>query len=294
MGKSQNWIAGKQVLVTGATDGIGLAMARELARLGARVLIVSRNPEKCARIAAALRRETGNQAVDALAADLSVQAEVRALAEQVVSRQEQLHVLINNVGGFFLRREITADGLEKTLALNHLSYFLLTNLLLDLIRSSGESGSQARIVNVSSGGHSQGHMNFGDLQFERGYRSMAAYGRSKLANLLFTYELDRRLAEQPVTVNAFHPGLVGTEFARNNGLLARIAMRLVRPFLLAPEQGAETGIYLASSPAVEGVSGKYYVRKRPQQSSSESYDESVARRLWDVSMQLTRLEKTIS
>ncbi len=278
-------LIGKTVLVTGATDGIGKATARELARLGATVVIVGRNPQKSATTVRQIREETGNSQVDYLLADLSVQAEVRRLAADFLARYPRLDALINNAGGFFLRRQVSADGIEMTFALNHLAYFLLTRLLQDRIVDS----APARIINVASEAHRGARLDFDNLQLERGYGSMRAYGQSKLANLLFTYELARRLDGTGVTVNAVHPGLVATNLGKNNGLLVRLAMNLIRFVARTPDQGAETIVYLAASPEVAGVTGQYFIDCHPLRTSPESYDEAAARRLWEVSAQMVKL-----
>jgi retinol dehydrogenase 12 len=278
-------LKGKTCLVTGATSGIGQATARALAEKGAQVIIVGRNPAKCSATVSQIRQQTGNPAVEYLLADLSSQSAVRQLAEQFKSRYRQLHVLVNNAGAIFLQRQVTVDGIEMTLGLNHLSYFLLTHLLLDTIQAS----VPARIVNVASLAHKRARINFDDLQGIKRYNAMRAYGQSKLGNVLFTYELARRLSGTHVTVNALHPGLVGTGFAANNGSLVRLAMRLYGFVALSPEQGARTSIYLATSPEVDGVTGKYFVECRAVPSSPLSYDTAVAGRLWQVSAEMTAL-----
>lgn len=272
-------------LITGATAGIGLATARALAERGGKVVLVGRNPQKGAATLAALQEQTGNSRLDYLNADLSSQAEVRRLAAAFQERCNRLDVLINNAGGAFLRRELTVDGIERTFALNHLSYFLLTNLLLDTLKASAPS----RIVNVSSGSHRQARLDFDDLQLSRGYRVMRAYGQSKLANILFTYELARRLEGTGVTASALHPGMVATNIGKNNGWLARLVINLWHLTALSPDEGAETVVYLATSPEVEGVSGKYFVRCRAVPSAPITYDREVARRLWEVSAAMVGL-----
>jgi NAD(P)-dependent dehydrogenase (short-subunit alcohol dehydrogenase family) len=275
-------LKGRTILVTGATNGIGLVAARELARMGAQVTLLSRSPEKCAAVAEQIKSETGNP-VEFIAADLSSLGGIMQAASDFKQRHTRLHVLVNNAGAFFARRRLTVDGLEMTFALNHLSYFLLTNLALDLLRAS----APARVVNVSSGAHMEATLDFDNLQGEKRYRGMQVYGQSKLANVLFNYELSRRMAGTGVTANALHPGFVATGFARNNGPLfnagAWLAGRLMGR---RPEQGARTSIYLASSPEVEGVTGKYFVDCKPARSSALSYDQSLAERLWQVSLEL--------
>jgi NAD(P)-dependent dehydrogenase (short-subunit alcohol dehydrogenase family) len=275
----------KICVVTGASSGIGFVTARELARQGAKVTLVSRSAERCQAAAEHIRQETGNPEVDFVAADLSSLAEIRRAAEELLERHERLDVLVNNAGGFFMKRAETVDGLEQTFALNHLNYFLLTNLLLERIRAS----TPARIVCVSSDAHRGRRLDLDDLQNKRKYAGYRAYGQSKLMNVLFTYELSRRLEGSGVSANALHPGFVATDFAKNNGLLFRLAMPLVQLGALSPEEGARTSITLASSAEVEGVSGKYFTRERAVQSDPASYDEQTARRLWDASLELTHL-----
>ncbi len=275
-------LEGKTALITGGTNGIGLVTAKELARMGANVTIVSRSPEKCAAIAEAIRVETGNP-VEFFSSDLSTLAGIMQAASDFKKHHTRLEILVNNAGGLFVKRQVTPDGFEYTFALNHLSYFLLTNLLLDLIKSS----APARIINVSSGAHLSGKIDFDDLQAQKHYRGMKAYSQSKLANVLFTYELARRLEGTGVTVNALHPGFIATGFATNNGFLYRFGMGIVGRFIRRPEEGAETSMYLASSPEVEGVTGKYFYECKPVPSSSLSYDRALQERLSQVSLELT-------
>jgi NAD(P)-dependent dehydrogenase (short-subunit alcohol dehydrogenase family) len=275
-------------LVTGATSGIGKATATELARLGAEVVLVACDPAKGQATAAEIRAATRNEHVEPLTADLSSQASTRQAAEAYRHGHDRLHVLVNNAGGYWATRHLTADGLELTFALNHLAYFLLTNLLLDLLRAS----APARIVNVTSGAQAVGDIHFDDLQFERRYRGQPAYNQSKLANVLFTYELARRLQGTRVTVNCAAPGVVRTNFGRDDaGPAMRLLTPLVRRFMRTPEQGADTSLYLASSPEVEGVTGRYYASRRARRSSRRSYDAELASRLWRVSEELTGLRQ---
>ncbi len=278
----ENSIKGKIVLVSGGTNGLGLVTARELARMGALVTIVSRNPEKCAAVAEAIQGETGSP-VEFIAADLSTLAGIMQAAASFKQRHTRLHVLVNNAGAMFTRRRITPDGFEMTFAVNHLNYFLLTNLLLDVLKAC----APARIVNVSSHAHEGATIDFDNLQSEKHFAPMQAYGQSKLANVLFTYELARRLEGSGVTANALHPGFVFTGFARNNGALFNFGMKVIGPFIRQADQGAQTSIYLASSPEVEGVSGKYFVDCKPVDSSPISHDQGLAEKLWQVSLELT-------
>lgn len=276
---------GKVCLVTGATSGIGLAMATEFARRGAHVLLAARDEQKCERVRREIEAATGNQALDCVIADLSLRAQVEQLSASVHQLLPGLDVLVNNAGAVFLRRRLNADGIERTLALNHLAYFHLTLRLLDLLQSAGPS----RIVNVSSAMHQTARLELEDLQLERHYGGLKAYRRSKLANLLFTYELARRLHDTPVTVNAFHPGLVATNIGANNTPLIKLARPILRWVARTPEQGAETGVFLASAPEVSGVSGRYFVDCRPVSSSPASHDLRLARGLWERSLELTGL-----
>jgi retinol dehydrogenase-12 len=283
MDEQMTSIVGKTCLVTGATSGIGYETARTLANMGATLVIVGRDEQKCIRSVECFRQESGNPHVDYLRADLSSQEQIHSLVGEFKERFDRLHVLINNAGAFFLRRKESVDGIEMTFALNHLAYFLLTDLLLDTIKSS----APARIVNVGSNSHLGMHLNLSDLQGRHGYNSWRAYGQSKLANLLFTYELARRLEGSHVTVNALHPGFVATGIGKNNGWYARLALWFARWKALTPVQGAQTAIYLATSPEVDGMTGKYFINKKMVASSPASYDRDIAQRLWQVSEAMT-------
>jgi NAD(P)-dependent dehydrogenase (short-subunit alcohol dehydrogenase family) len=288
----------KTILVTGATDGIGKATAIALARTGARVVIVARSEAKgqAARreIADAARAVGGNTdtggaetaaQVEVLAADLSVQAQVRQAAAEFKRQFDRLDVLVNNAGVLATSLHLTPDGLEETFAVNHLAYFLLTRELLDVLKAS----APARIVNVASEVHRGARMMWEDLQYaQHRYVAWGAYGQSKLANLLFTYELARRLEGTGVTVNALHPGTVGTGIGQTYGGATAALVRLARPFLLKPEEGAKTSVYLASSPEVEGVNGRYFSRSRALASSELSYCEPSQKKLWALSEELIR------
>ena len=275
-------MAGKTVLITGGTGGIGKATAIGLATLGARVAITGRDRDRAQSAAADIQRESGNPEVEAYAADLSSQAEVRRLAAAVLDAYPRLDVLVNNVGGFWAHRHVTADGLEYTFAVNHLASFLLTDLLLDRLTRS----APARIVTVSSNAQAMGRIHFDDLQGEKNYSGSRAYNQSKLAVVMFTYELSRRLHTTTVTANALHPGVVHTAFSSEDpSALARTARPLMR-FMKTPAQGAATSIHLASSPDVQGITGRYFANSKPKASNKSSYDTEAANRLWQVSADL--------
>ena len=285
-GEQQDSMKGKIVLITGATSGIGRETALGLARKGATLVLVGRSREKLGRTISEIAAQTGNQQIDSLVCDLTSMESVRKLAGDFKAKYQRLDVLINNAGETVNERRVTVDGYEYTLALDHLSHFLLTSLLMDIIKKSAPS----RIINVSSSAHMFGHLDFDDLMGEKKYGAMRAYGQAKLANLLFTYELARRLAGTGVTVNALHPGVVKTNFGAGMKGRWRIFITLGKPFNISARKGAETSIYLASSPEVARVSGKYFAKKKEKRSSKESYDESVAKRLWSESARLTGAE----
>ena len=276
---------GKTVLISGATNGIGKQSALELAKMGAQVVIIGRNKAKTDEALREIQTGSGNKDVHALIADLSSMAEVRQVAGDFRKQFSRLDVLLNNAGGVFVSRQETVDGYEMTFALNHLSYFLLTNLLLDMLKASAPS----RIVNVASEAQSGGTLDFNDLQLKNSYGmgGFKAYSQSKLMNVMFTYELARRLAGSGVMANVLHPGFVNTGFGRNNRGLMQMIMSVITLFAIKVEDGAQTSVYLASSPEVEGVTGKYFDKSKPKQSSAVSYDEAAQKRLWDISEQLT-------
>ena len=279
-------MAGKTVLVTGGTGGIGKATAIGLARLGARVGIVGRDATRAEAAASDIRSTSGNPAVDVFTADLSSQAEVRRLAAEVLEAYPRLDVLVNNVGGYWAHRHVTADGLEHTFALNHLAPFLLTNLLLERL----EASAPARVVTVSSGAQSMGRIDFDDLQGAQKYSGQQAYNQSKLANVMFTYELARRLDGTGVTATVLHPGVTRTDFgAEDQAAYFAWMSGLSKPFMKTPARGAETPIFLASSPEVEGVTGRYFANRKPKESNKRSYDVEAAARLWRVSADLVGL-----
>jgi NAD(P)-dependent dehydrogenase (short-subunit alcohol dehydrogenase family) len=275
---------GKVCLVTGATSGIGMVAAAALAAMGAEVVITGRDREKAETALKRIRSQANRHAVNYLLADFSDLDQVRDLAAEFNSHYSQLDVLVNNAGTFLNSRKRTEYGVEKTFLVNHLAPFLLTNLLIDKILYS----RPARIINVSSEAHKYGTLDFDDLEFEQGYAGMKAYARSKLANILFTYELARRMSGKEITVNALHPGHVATDIWKTNfSVFGPLLKWLMGLFALTPEQGADNTIYLASSPEVAGESGKYFIKREPVQSSPTTYNLEIAERLWQVSEELT-------
>jgi NAD(P)-dependent dehydrogenase (short-subunit alcohol dehydrogenase family) len=279
-------MASKVCLITGGTSGVGLETASALAQQGATVLVVGKNEKRGSAAVARLSNVLGNNGIEFLKTNLSSLQQVQDLAEAVKTDYKQLDVLVNNAGTTLLRRRQSADGHEMTLAVNHLSHFLLTNLLLDTLKSSAPS----RVINVSSGSHRRADINFDDLQSEKKYWIMDVYAQSKLANVLFTYELARRLEGTGVTANAVHPGFVSTNMGRDNGWFIHKLIRLAMFFRgISSEEGARTMIHLASSPEVDGITGKYFYDMKPMRSSRSSYDRETARRLWKVSEELVGL-----
>src|SRR5438270_4673006 len=277
---------GKVCMVTGANSGIGKATALELAQMGATVVMVCRDRARGEQARSEITTTSRNTAVDLLLADLSSQQSIRQLVETFQHHYTHLHVLINNAGAAFPGRRESVDGLEMTFAVNYLAPFLLTNLLLDMLTAN----APARIVNVSSNSHEAGYIQMDDLQEEKHYRSMRVYGQSKLAVVLFTYELARRLEGTGVTVNCLQPGFVATHFGQSGaGPAFRLLVKVIGSFGTSPEKGAKTSIYLASSPEVEGVTGNYFVKSMPRRSAAISYDESLQRQLWEQSAKLVNL-----
>ncbi len=287
-------LSGRTCIVTGASSGIGKATAAALASMRANVVLVCRNERRGELARQEIRERTGNDGIELLLADFASLRQVRDVAAEFQKRHERLHVLVNNAGTFGSERSITEDGYETTFAVNHLAPFLLTNLLLPTLVGSAPS----RIVNVSSTGHGYGTaIHFDDLQCEQRYGAMRAYSQSKLANVLFTYELARRLDGSGVTANCLHPGGVNTELMRYKGIMGAIVdvgRKIGKPFLLSPERGAETSVYLASSPKADGAGGQYFVKSRPVRSSKASYDEETARRLWTISETLTGITHAVA
>ncbi len=275
----------KVVLITGGTSGIGKAAATALAALGAEVVVAGRNRERGEAAVGEIRRESRSEKVSLMLADLAVQAEVRELADKFKARYDRLDVLVNNAGLIQSRRTETPEGFELTLAVNHLAPFLLTNLLLDLLKSSAPS----RIITVASEARRQAEIDLDDLQSERRYRAFPVYGMTKLANILFTYELAERLRKTGVVANCVHPGGVNTDFGNNNWSLGILLFRAIKPFMRTSQRGADTVIYLASSPAAGEMSGKYLM-DRKEVSPAQPRDKGLQQRLWEVSEELTNLE----
>jgi retinol dehydrogenase-14 len=279
-------MGGKTALITGGTSGIGKATAVALAAMGADVVVVGRNRERGEAAVAEIKSQGHSESVELMLADLSVQDEVRGLAETFLERYDRLDVLANNAGLVQSKRTETADGIETTLAINHLAPFLLTNLLLDRLKRSAPS----RVITVSSEAQRWGDMDFDDLQSTQKYRGFPVYGKTKLANIMFTYELAERLKGSFVTANCVHPGPVGTNFGKNNGGPMTLFFRAAKPFMRTPEQGADTLIWLASSSDVEGVSGKYFSDREEIEAKKIAYDPAARRKLWEISEDLTGLE----
>ncbi|WP_460463787.1 SDR family oxidoreductase [Arthrobacter pigmenti] len=278
-------MVGKTVLITGATSGIGRATAAGLAMMGAQLAITGRDRRRTEDTARDIRAAGGGK-VNVFVADLSSQSEVLRLAEEVLQGLSRIDVLINNVGGYWNTRHATVDGLEHTFALNHLAPFLLTNLLSDRLKQS----APARVVTVSSNAQAAGTIDFDDLQGERSYSGAKSYSQSKLANVMFTYELARRLQGTSVTANALHPGMVSTSFGNGDpGAIQRLIVPFMRPFMKSPDRGAATSIHLASAPDLGQVTGRFFANSRPRKSSKSSYDEAAAARLWRASADLAGL-----
>ncbi|NVM54339.1 MAG: SDR family oxidoreductase [Candidatus Helarchaeota archaeon] len=273
---------GKIVMITGANSGIGKATTLGLAEMGATIVMVCRNRERGEDAFLEIKEKTGNPKIDLLIADLSSQQEIRNLVKEFKSKYQQLDILINNAAVVLSKRQTTVDGLETVFATNHLAPFLLTNLLLDVLKAS----APARIINITSGLHSRAKMDFDDLQSEKKFGAFWTYNKSKLALMLFTYELARRLEGSGVTVNVVHPGVARTNLGRDMNWFSRGFTKI---FFKSPKKCAETPIYVASSPDLEGVNGKYLANKKEKQSSKESYNEADAKRLWEISAELTGL-----
>jgi len=279
-----NIMEGKVCLITGATSGIGKETALALARMGATVVFTARNPEKGRTTRDQIIASSRNETVDALECDLSSLSSVRDFCTIFQARHTRLHVLVNNAGTWEKERKVSKDGIENTFVVNHLAPFLMTNLLIDTLKNS----APARIISVSSGLHG-GTINFDDVEFRTNFKGMKAYRQSKLANILFTKELSRRLIGTGVTANCLMPGLVATDLSRNASAFNRSFFRI---FGASPEKGAETSIYLASSPEVANISGQCFRKRKVVKTSKESSDPALAKRLWDLSEKYT--EKWLS
>ena len=286
MDYSNGGMGGKTVLITGGTSGIGKAAALALAAMGANVVVVGRNRERGEAAVEEISARSHNESVELLLADLSVQSEVRGFAQEFQERHDRIDVLVNNAGLVQSKRTETPDGIETTLAINHLAPFLLTNLLLDRLKDSAPS----RVITVSSEAQRWGSMDFDDLQSRRKYRGFPVYGMTKLANIMFTYELAERLNGTGVSATCLHPGSVGTNFGQNNRGPMALFFRTFKPFMRSPERGADTLVWLASSPEVEGVSGKYFFDRKEIEAKKVAYDPAARRRLWEISEELTGLK----
>jgi NAD(P)-dependent dehydrogenase (short-subunit alcohol dehydrogenase family) len=279
----------KTILITGANSGLGKATAMGLAERGAHVVMTSRNLQRGEKARREIARKTGNERVDLLVADLSTTDGVRGLAEEFRASHPRLDVLINNAAVLTGTRQVTSEGHERQLFVNHLAYFMLTNLLIDMLKAS----APARVINVTSTAHSSGTIDFNDIQYERSYKGYRAYANTKLMNMVFTYELARRVDGTGVTANCVHPGVIHTGLLRNFSFVLNAMFNLLSVFFKKAHEGAETPIYLAASPEVGEVTGKYFKYCKPLGSSEESYDQDVQRRLWEVSATLTGLTTTV-
>ncbi len=274
-------MSGKTCMITGGNSGIGKATAQGLAAHGAKIIIVCRNRILGEKTVQEIKEKTQNPSIDLLIADLSSQESIRALVKEFKSKYDRLDVLVNNAGVLLFKREITVDGIETTLATNYLAPFLLTHLLLEILKKSAPS----RIINTTSIVHKTVKMDFDDLQGERNFKGLKAYSQTKLALVLFTYESSRMLKNSGVTVNCVNPGVVKTNITRHFPFYMRIFVNLFK----TPKRGAKTSIYLASSPQVENITGKYFSKRKEKKSSKESYNEDDAKRLWKLSLELTKL-----
>ncbi len=277
---------GKVVVITGATSGIGQVAAERLAGMGARMVLVARDKARGEAALVRLRQRAPGAAHSIHYADLSRLAEMKRVAAEIAAAEPRIDVLINNAGALFGSRHVTEDGLELTFALNHMAYFVLTHGLRDRLLAS----APARVVNTASNAHRRAGLDFDDLQSAHGYSGFKAYGRSKLANILFTRELARRLAGAGVTANCLHPGFVATRFGDQTGGLLSSVVRAAKIFAISSEEGAETLVYLASSPEVAHVSGAYFYQCRPATPTREAQDDAAAQRLWSETAKLAGLE----
>lgn len=283
-------MVGKTVVITGANSGIGLATAQSLAKMGASIIMVCRSKETGESALESIKKASESESVYLYTCDLSSQKQVRTLSDQLHRDLTKIDVLINNAGLISKEWRISEDGFEYQFAVNYLSHFLLTQLVVDLLRAS----EAARIINVSSAAHKAGKIHYTDLSLEKNYTSFRAYAQSKLANVIFSYGLCSRLFKEGITANAVHPGMVGTRFGTNrNGGSSHWAINIYQKIAKSPEKGAETIVYLASSPEVNQKSGGYYVNKRAVPSSKISYDPDAATALWNLSLKMCGLDKSL-
>ena len=280
-------MTGKVVVITGGTSGIGWVAAERFVGMGARVVLVARDRARGETAMARLRERASDLEHTVHYGDLSRIAEMKRVAEEIGATEPRVDVLINNAGALFGSRRVTEDGLERTFALNHVAYFVLTHAL----RRRLEAAAPARVVNVASDAHHGARLDFQDLQSASRYRGFAAYGRSKLCNILYTRELARRWAGRGITVNSLHPGFVATRFGDESGGPSSYGIRLAKLFAISPERGADTIVYLASSDAVAGITGGYFYKRRPATPSPEAQDDKAAGRLWQETARMTGFEE---
>jgi NAD(P)-dependent dehydrogenase (short-subunit alcohol dehydrogenase family) len=281
---------GRTVVVTGGSDGVGRAAVLQLVRAGASVVMVGRNEAKTKAAASSIMSLTGRRAITVEIADLSLQEDVHELAGRIRQRNEKIHVLMNNAGALFMERDVTREGIERTFALNHLAYFTLTLLLLDVLVQSAKPGDPARVINVASRAHMNGRIRRDDMQFERGYSGWRAYRASKLANILFTRALAQRIDPAIIVTHAVHPGLVSTRFAKNNGAVGRMMRRVMDIASISADKGADTPVWLASAPDAIATSGDYWVLRERRTPSKFALDDSLADHLWTYSASLAKLD----
>lgn len=279
-------MTGKTVLITGANQGIGKASAMALGKMGASLVLVCRNEPK-AREAVVDIEKAGAKNVELIVGNLASQADVHGIAAKFMTSHERLDVLMNNAGVLVPSRRTTVDGIEETLAINHLAPFLLTNLLLDVLKKT----PRARIVNVSSRAHVGAKIHWEDVQLERGFSANKAYGQSKLCNILFTRELAKRLESTGVTANSLHPGVIASGFGHTYGGAISVVLKALKPFLATPEEGAKTQVWLASSPEVAGVTGRYFAKCKEVTPSQRALEEGAPERLWEISERLSGIAK---
>ena len=278
---------GKVCMITGANSGIGKETARELSRMGATIIMLCRNEKKGKVSLEDIKSDTKNDKIELFIADLEKPETIKQMVKKFKEKYDRLDVLVNNAGLILLKHQLNENGIERTLAINHIGHFILTSLLLDLLKASAPS----RIINVSSAGHTMAKLNFDDLMLKKKFGPLRAYGNSKLANLLFTYELSRKLEDTNVTVNAVHPGWVRSNFGQpDTNKFVNFFYMLMSPFMINPQKGARTSIYLASSPEVKQTTGKYFTKCKAIKSSKLSYNPEVQRKLWEITEKLTGIK----